>query len=243
METVLVTGGSGFFGDVLKTRRLADGFRVANVDLHCDASEHPALVPVEGDVRDAALLARLFDEHQFAAVFHCAAVLAHDVQHVDALWSSNVEGTAVVARLVQRHSVRKLIYTSSNCLWAEPFNRPVTEEDVPKPGEIYGASKLAAEHALMRYVTPQRLVIIRTPTIIGSGRVGLLSILFDFILEGRRVWVVGDGANRYQFVYANDLADACVRAFAPRACGIFNVGSDEVPTLRETYQYVIDRAA
>src|SRR5437660_5707445 len=144
METVLVTGGSGFFGDVLKARLLADGFRVVSVDLRADGSAHPALESVEGDVRDGALLARLFAEHRFAAVFHCAAVLAHDVQHRDALWSSNVDGTAVIAQLVRRSHVGKLIYTSSNCLWTEPFNRPITEEDVPKPGEIYGASKLAA---------------------------------------------------------------------------------------------------
>jgi len=85
-------------------------------------------------------------------------------------------------------------------------------------------------------------VVLRTPTIIGSGRLGLLSILFDFILEGRRVWVVGRGDNRYQFVYAPDLADACLLALSPHARGIFNVGSDHVPTVRETYEYVIARA-
>src|SRR5207248_8215951 len=118
-----------------------------------------------------------------------------------------------------------------------------TEDDPPAPGEIYGSSKWAAEQALGWHLGAKRVVILRTPTIIGSGRLGLLSILFDFILEGRRVWVVGRGDNRYQFVYARDLADACVRALAPGITGVFNAGSDNVPTLRETYEYVIGRAA
>jgi len=243
MDTILVTGGSGFFGEGLKLRLLADGYRCVNVDLQQDSTVHPRLVSVPGDIRDNRLLDRLFAEHRFAAVFHCAAVLAHDAERRKDLWSCNVEGTAVAAYFAQRYAVPKFVFLSSNCLWASPFDRPVTERDVPAPGEIYGASKLAAEHAVLREIPLERLVILRTPTIVASGRVGLLSILFDFILEGRRVWVVGGGSNRYQFVYANDLADACVRALARGACGIFNVGSDNVPTLRETYQHVLDRAA
>jgi nucleoside-diphosphate-sugar epimerase len=242
MSAVLITGGSGFFGGVLKARLLAEGFDCVNVDLQPDPVEHPALVSIQGDIRDTALLERLFAEYRFSAVFHCAAILAHDVQQRGSLWTSNVAGTVEIARLTARHDVPKIVYISSNCLWTAPFNRPVREDDVPAPGEIYGASKWAAERALAYYCDPERLVILRPPTIIASGRLGLLSILFDFILEGRRVWVVGDGSNRYQFVYAPDLADACVRALAPAASGVFNVGSADVPTLRDTYQYVIDRA-
>lgn len=243
MRSVLITGGSGFFGDVLKQRLLADGLRCVNVDLQRDTAAHPRLLSIGGDIRDADLLRRLFAEHHFDAVFHCAAILAHDVRRRDDLWSSNVDATIEIARLAKRHRVAKVVYISSNCLWAEPFNRPVTEDDLPAPREIYGASKWAAEQALMRHLDASCMTILRTPTIIASGRLGLLSILFDFILEGRRVWVVGSGGNRYQFVYAPDLADACVRALAPAAAGVFNVGSSDVPTLRDTYQYVIDRAA
>jgi nucleoside-diphosphate-sugar epimerase len=53
------------------------------------------------------------------------------------------------------------------------------------------------------------------------------------------VWVVGKGDNRYQFVYAPDLADACVRAVEVPGPGTYNVGSDHVKTLREVYEHVI----
>jgi len=83
---------------------------------------------------------------------------------------------------------------------------------------------------------------IRCPTIIDFGRLGLLAILFEFIEEGRRVWTVGPGSNRYQFIYAQDLADACIRAASSPCSTTFNIGSDNVKSMREVYQYVIERA-
>jgi UDP-glucose 4-epimerase len=241
MSGVLVTGGAGFFGGVLKRRLLKARMPCVSVDLHSDADHHPLLVSVRGDIRDEALLESLFRQYAFSAVFHCAAMLAHDVRDRALLWSSNVEGTEHLAHMANRFGRPRIVFISSNCLWAAPFDRPVTEDDRPAPEEIYGKSKWAAERALMR-IGGDNVVILRTPTIIGSGRLGLLSILFDFILENRRVWVVGSGDNRYQFVYAPDLAEACLLALAPDVHGIFNIGSDDVPTLRDTYQYVIDRA-
>jgi nucleoside-diphosphate-sugar epimerase len=241
MASVLVTGGAGFFGGVLKRRLLKTRQHCVSLDLHADADRHPLLVSVRGDIRDQALLDSLFRQYEISAVFHCAAMLAHDVRDRALLWSSNVNGTERLAHTANRFGRPRIVFISSNCLWAAPFDRPVTEDDLPAPKEIYGRSKWAAEQALLR-IGGENVVILRTPTIIGSGRLGLLSILFDFILENRRVWVVGPGDNRYQFVYATDLAEACLLALAPDAHGIFNVGSDAVPTLRDTYQYVIDRA-
>ena len=59
MDAVLVTGGSGFFGEILKTRLLADGFRCVNIDLQRDETKHASLVPIQGDIRDARLLEQL----------------------------------------------------------------------------------------------------------------------------------------------------------------------------------------
>lgn len=75
-----------------------------------------------------------------------------------------------------------------------------------------------------------------------QGRLGLLTILFEFIDEGRKVWVVGGGNNRYQFVYAQDLVDACLRALKYDGTDIFNIGSNDVRTFKEVYDYVIRRA-
>lgn len=157
------------------------------------------------------------------------------------MWSSNVDGTRVLAEASARHGGPKFVFISSNCLWVQNLGRPITEEDQPKPVEIYGRSKWEGEKILQRFGDDMEVVILRSPTIISSGRLGLLAILFEFIREGRRVWTVGRGRNRYQFVYAPDLAEACLLAVGA-GNGVFNVGADDVKPLRAVYEAVIEHA-
>lgn len=242
LKTVMITGGAGFFGELLKKKLLDAGYFCVSVDLVKDDYRHPNLASIQGDIRDASLLEGIFSKHGFDAIFHCAAILAHAVKDKGFLWSSNVDGTYRIAGLAERYGVPRVIFTSSNCLWGESFERPVREDDVPKPVEIYGKSKWEAEKILLDHGNSFKAVIIRCPTIIDCGRLGLLAILFDFIREGRKVWVVGDGGNRYQFIYAQDLIDACIRSLDYPSSAVFNIGSDKVKSLKEVYQYVIDRA-
>lgn len=243
---VLVTGASGFFGGVLKRRLLAEGFAVTNIDLVKDEDAGTeGLMSVQGDIRDAGLLGRVFAEHRMEAVFHCAAMLAHDVKDKSLLWTSNVDGTRLVAEAAVAAGVTRFVNLSTNCLWAEGFGRPVTEADTPAPVELYGRSKLQAERELeaLRERHPElRVVTLRCPTIIDSGRLGLLAILFEFIEDGKKVWVVGDGSSRYQFIYAQDLATACLLCLGYEGSNLFHIGSDAVPTMRGMYEEVI-RAA
>ena len=241
MNRALITGGSGFFGGLLKRRLLADGVACVNIDLVKDEDSHPLLTSIHGDICEPTILKTAFDTGKFDVIFHVAAQLVHGVKDEKMLWASNVEGTESIARAAVANGVRKIVFTSTNCLWARGFNRPVTEEDPPEPIETYGRSKMEAERILQKYNDQVQSVIIRCPTIIDSGRMGLLAILFQFIDEGRKVWLVGGGRNCYQFIDAGDLASACIAASDYDGSGIFNVGSDNVKSLRQVYQYVIDR--
>jgi UDP-glucose 4-epimerase len=250
VKKVLVTGGSGFFGGILKNRLLSEGFAVVNIDLVADADQHPNLTSIRGDIRDRALVDGLFAAENFDSVLHCAAMLAHEKIDEKDLWTSNVDGTRNLAEAARRHGVRSLIFTSTNCLWAHNAGRPVREDDLPAPVELYGRSKLAAEQVLAEYRNDLAVIVIRCPTIIDTGRLGLLAILFEFIDEGRKVWVVGDGGNRYQFIYAQDLATACIQAIeyaelsgeVGSRSDLFHIGADDVPTLRQVYEAVIAAA-
>jgi UDP-glucose 4-epimerase len=242
MAKYLVTGGAGFFGGILKSRLLADGAEVVSVDLVPDVARHAALTSIQADIRDEAAMRSLFAAHKFDAVFHIAAMLAHGKMDRDLLWTSNVDGTGVIAGCARDAGVKKLVFTSTNCLWASNLGHPVREDDPPAPIEVYGESKLAAESVLEQFTDSLDVVILRCPTIIDSGRLGLLAILFEFIREGKTVWVVGSGANRYQFIHAGDLAQACVQSLGFAGSATFHVGSDNVPSLRECYEAVIREA-
>ncbi|HYK37459.1 NAD(P)-dependent oxidoreductase [Alloacidobacterium sp.] len=242
MPNVLVTGGSGFFGGVLKHRLLAEGFTCVNFDLLPDADSLPGLQSIQGDLRDMPLVEKVFHENRFDGVIHCAAMLAHGKINPDQLWTSNVDGTVNLAKSCRAAGVKKLVFISTNCLWASNLGHPVTETETPNPIEMYGQSKLEAEKALAKYTSDLDIVTLRCPTIIDSGRLGLLAILFEFMNDGNTIWVVGNGDNRYQFIYAQDLATACILALDFKGSETFHVGSDQVKTLREVYEAVIRNA-
>jgi len=241
-KSILLTGGAGFFGDVVKKGLVDNGFRVVSIDLEKDDFVHENFTAIQGDIRDLKLMEKIASEESFDAIFHVAAILAHAVKDNTVLWTSNVDGTRNVAEVARRFTIPKVVFTSSNCLWGESFSRPVMENDIPRPVEIYGQSKWEGEKILQEYKDSFNAVIFRCPTIIDAGRLGLLAILFEFIDEGRKVWVVGGGRNRYQFIYAQDLADAFIKALNYDKGATFNIGSDDVPTFREAYNGVIRKA-
>jgi len=241
-QTFLVTGGSGFFGDFFIGQVLQRGARVVNVDIVDSVREDAALTNLRVDIRDRAALATAFGSApRIDTVFHFAALLAHgDITEADML-SVNVQGTRNVLDLCVEHGVQRLVFTSTNCLWGGPVGHAIDESLPAQPCEAYGEAKLKAEEILL---ADKRVVcaVIRTPTIIQAGRLGLLAILFEFIDEGRKVWAVGGGSNRYQFIAARDLTEAALLARCIDKTELFNVGSDAVPTLRETYECVIRHA-
>lgn len=241
MAHYLVTGGSGFFGGVLKRRLLREGHTVVNIDLEADEDRLAGLTSLQGDIRDAQLLQNLFASNHFTAVFHAAAQLAHGMKMDEQLlWTSNVDGTRLLAEAARNAGVKPFIFLSSNCLWASNLGHPVNEEtDVPAPVEIYGRSKLAGERLLEQFTPGLDVVILRCPTIMDSGRLGLLAILYEFIDDGKTVWVVGDGSNRYQFIYAEDLASACILSSGYGKSDLFHIGSDNVQSMRSVYESVI----
>jgi len=239
MPNVFVTGGSGFLGSLLIDRLLSDGHAVTNIDLVKSPRYHPRLTSVVGDIRNRPLLDHLMSVSRPDVVFHCASHLAHGALNEKELWSSNVEGSRTLAQAVAAAGVPTLVYTSSNCLWGMGFSRPVREDDAPAPVEIYGRSKWEGEKILQSFSDRFATVVIRCPTIMDEGRLGLLSILFEFMSENRRVWVVGDGSNRYQFIYAKDLIEAMLAGWASGRPNVYGIGSDNILPMRETYEYVI----
>jgi len=240
----LITGGAGFFGTVLKKYLSEKGIESVIYDLIPDADNVQHTVAIQGDVCNESQLEACFRKYApFDVVYHLAAQLAHSVKDRTFLWRSNVEGTRRVVEMAVKYKVGHLVFTSSNCLWGIPLGRKIEETDAPHPVEIYGHSKWEAEKILLAYKDAITITIIRCPTITDAGRLGLLAILFEFIEENRRVYLVGGGDNVYQFISARDLADACLKAYEMgTSTEVYNIGSDNVKPLKEVFRYVIEKA-
>ncbi|HEX6312745.1 MAG TPA: NAD-dependent epimerase/dehydratase family protein [Acidimicrobiia bacterium] len=238
---LLITGGSGYFGTVLAELALARDDEVRIFDLNPPDDPGGALDYVAGDVRDRDALRGACDGVD--AVLHNVAQvpLARDRE---LFWSVNVVGTANVLVAARDAGVGKVVHTSSSAVFGIPESNPVTEDSPCRPLESYGRAKLHAE-VLCREAAGAGLdvTIVRPRTILGHGRLGIMAILFEFVAEGAPVFVLGGGDNRYQFVHANDLADACLRAADREKPAVYNIGATEFGTMRETLQALVDHAA
>ena len=240
-KTILVTGGSGYFGSILVDRALDRGDRVRVLDLNPpDLRPGSGLEAVSGDVRDLDVVRAACDG---------VDVVLHNVAQVplakdrELFWSVNVVGTANVLLAARDAKVAKVVSTSSSAVYGIPVHNPVDEESPAAPLEAYGRAKLEAE-VLCREAAATGLdvSIVRPRTILGHGRLGIMAILFEFVAEGAPVFVLDGGHNRYQFVHADDLADACLRAGDRPGAESYNIGATSFGTMRETLEALCEHA-
>jgi len=228
----LVTGGSGYFGSLLVRRLVERGDEVRILDLH-DADDRPAEVGfVEGDIRRREVVDLATDDVE--VIYHNVAQVPL-ARNEGLLRTVNVDGTRTLLESAATSGVRKVVHTSSSAVFGVPVSNPVMPTDVPRPAEVYGHAKLAAEWACLEAVARGADVsIVRPRTILGHGRLGIFGILFDWIADGADPVVLGRGDNRYQFVHADDLATACILEASLPGHTILNVGATEFATMRET---------
>jgi len=239
----LVTGGAGYFGGILARHLAGRGIEVVSLDRLPDPDPDPRIVEVVADLRHAEEIgAVLGDQGPFDAIFHCAALMGHEGYPPKELWEANATGTEILADAAIAAGVRKLVYTSSSCVFGKPYDHPVSEDESVCPIEPYGRSKLEGERILAARADRLDADILRCPAIISAGRLGIVAILFEFAREGRRIYLVGDGSNRHSFIHALDLAEACLLSARAPGSHLYHVGSDDVRPLREVYAAVIGEA-
>ena len=238
---IVVTGSAGYFGGVIAQSLASHGHSVMGLDRLAHQG-NPPFATQTIDIRSREDVLRVFQGFNPEVVVHAAAVLAHERPSREDLWTSNVDGTEVLADCARSNGVAQFVFISTNCLWGVDLGRPVMTNDEPRPVELYGESKAAAESVLRKFSDAMAVTVFRSPTIVSSGRLGLLGLLFQFIEENRKLPVVGTGENRYQFVYGPDYATAIRLSIEKQIGGTFNVGSRNVPTVAEMYGSLITRA-
>jgi nucleoside-diphosphate-sugar epimerase len=239
-----ITGGAGFLGLHLARRLLAAGHEVRTLDLAPldDAELEREVEQLRGDVRDPSAAARLVDGAD--VLVHAAAALPILASR-DAIRSVNVEGTAVTLAAALEAGVGRTVLISSTAVYGIPKHHPIAEHAPLVGVGHYGASKIDAER-VAREAGRRGLevVVLRPKTFIGPERLGVFEILFDWIREGRRIPILGDGSNRYQLLAVEDLVEATLSAAgAPVAGETFNVGATEFGTVRSDLERLIAHAA
>ncbi|OZG63161.1 MULTISPECIES: UDP-glucose 4-epimerase GalE [Bifidobacterium] len=190
MTTILVTGGAGYIATHTDIELLNKGYDVVSVDNYGNSSPE-ALRRVEeitgktvkrydGDVRDEALMNRIFDENPIDWVIHFAGLKAvgESVAKPIEYYDNNLYSTLVLLKVMRAHNVKKLIFSSSATVYGDPAELPILET-TPTGGTTnpYGTSKLFQEQILRDVVVSDpewTMVLLRYFNPVGAHESGLL---------------------------------------------------------------------
>lgn len=192
------------------------------------ANEYPKdYLLAQIDVRDTDTMYHLIHDNKIDLIIHCAAALP--------LWprkeimSTNIAGLRNTLEQARRCNVERVIFISSTAVYGVPDKHPLVEEDPLIGVGAYGESKIAGEGVCAEFRAKGMCVpVIRPKTFIGTARLGVFQILYDWVDSGKRIPIIGKGENLYQLLEVTDLIEAIyLSSVAPRdvANDIFNVGA------------------
>jgi dihydroflavonol-4-reductase len=224
IETVLVTGATGFVGSHVVEAAENFGLQLrALVRKEADAArlEQAGVQVVLGSLEDAAALNRAVTGA--ASVLHLAA--ATKARSPEEYQAANVAGTRAVvdAVLAADGGPRRLIYLSSLAAVGPPVgDKPVTRETQPRPLTTYGRTKLAGEAACEAAADRVQVAILRAPAVYGPRD----RDVFEFFRLANRgvVPLPSTATGRLQMIHARDLARSLLlAATSTAASGVYHV--------------------
>jgi len=250
-QNVLITGGAGFIGSHVGESLLARGDRVTVLDNFNDYYDPaikranlaalPGATVVTGDIRDRALVARLFADGRFDAVIHLAAMAGVRPSILDPLHYEdvNVRGTLhFLEELKSRPNVR-FVFASSSSVYGDRANVPFREsDDIHHPVSPYAATKRAGELLCWTYHHLYGIPVsaLRFFTVYGPRQRPEMAIhkFVKATLEGKPIPFFGDGSTRRDYTYVSDIVDGVVRSL-DRCAGyeIYNLGESATTSLQE----------
>ncbi|MBN2157495.1 MAG: NAD(P)-dependent oxidoreductase [Candidatus Lokiarchaeota archaeon] len=236
---ILITGSAGYLGKNLVTKSLERNMDVVGIDIKPNNILNTQYIEEICDIVYKDLVHDVFNRHKPDVVVHCAGALAQFVSDEEKMHEINVEGTRILLdeSWNQRESVKKFIFLSSVEVYGIDIPIPCPETAPMNPVCQYGEDKAECEELCDKYSEKGlKITIFRPPTITGPGQneptlLGQIKNAY----KGRRAFLPGGGYTKLQMVNVFDVCEAIFLAIDnPKSNGeIFNLGSDNIPTLRE----------
>ena len=261
---ILVTGGAGFIGSHTCVELLESGYGVVVIDNLCNSNPKSLerveeltgkkVTFYEGDVRDEALLRKIFTENEIGAVIHFAGLKAvgESVAQPWRYYDNNLNSTLVLTKVMGEMGCKKIIFSSSATVYSGDNEMPLRETS--KTGNCtnpYGWTKYMTEQILSGMATADKewsIVLLRYFNPIGAHASGMIgedprgipNNLMPYITQtaiGRREYLsvfgndydTHDGTGVRDYIHVVDLAKGHVAAVkyatANNGCEVFNLGT------------------
>ena len=252
MAECLVTGGAGFIGSHLVESLLARGHRVRVLDdlstgQISNLSELRGPISfIHGDVRDPGKVLQAVKGTEY--VFHLAAFISvpESMRVPRQCYDVNVAGTVNLMNVCRLSGVRQMVLSSTCAVYGDSIALPLKEETETAPLSPYAASKQVAEVYAGLYTRSMGLpvVALRYFNVYGprqspdSPYAAAIPIFIDRLLADQRPSIFGDGDQKRDFVFVDDVVRANILAAeAPAAAGrVYNVCTGHEISLIELLQ-------
>ncbi|MGM0928855.1 MAG: NAD-dependent epimerase/dehydratase family protein [Actinomycetota bacterium] len=214
-EKILLTGAAGFVGRAVARKLRSDGLDYVAIDQSAGVIDGHEIV--DCDVRDVHRLHHLASRHGFDAIAHCAGysgpMLGQD--NPAAVIAANVGGTANLLEVARVHSIDHFVFCSSVSA-VGPTSAPTTEEVVPHPTTVYGATKAASEDLIAAYQQTIGItaVSLRLAAVWGPERTTAcaLGTMIKDAVEGRETMFDSGSEFPTQYLHVEDAAQAILLA-------------------------------
>lgn len=243
---ITITGGTGFIGSRLALRSRKMGHDVTILGQVNTPAEEDNLKELEAD-NIRILIGAVTDREKTREavadadiVFHLAAA-QHEANVPDQHFRDvNVGGTRQLIDASIDSGVKRFVYGSTIGVYGSALDGQIDELSPQNPDNIYGVTKAEAERLVQGYTDKIPVTIVRISETYGPGDRRLLK-LFKAI-EKRVFFMIGDGLNKHQLIYVDDLIDGLyIAASSDNAIGeTFVLAGREVLTTNEMARAISD---
>ena len=242
-KKILITGSSGFLGEELVNFFSTD-YKILALDKETPIffdSNSVNIIKFVCDIRDKEKLEKIFKNNKIDIIIHCAAEIL-DEKDPNEVWKTNYDGTKNLLDFAEIYNVSKFIFTSTFSIFEKNYDSPIDEKEPSSAIVDYGKSKYAAENLILSHTYKGDVVIFRCPVVIGKKRLDKLALLFEMVRQKTNIWLIGDGSNKIHFIYSLDLIKAINLSLDIKGKNLFNIGSDNVNSIREVFQKLLNHA-
>jgi UDP-glucose 4-epimerase len=268
----LITGGAGYIGSHIADLFLTNGKKIVIYDsLHQGLEsrmeylrkKHKTDIPlVIADIRDTVKFEEVLNTYNPNGVIHAAALKAvgESMEKPDEYFDVNFHATTKMLGLLKKHNIQKFIFSSTAAVYGSPeHSNPIKEDDLKNPISPYGASKLAAEGEVNKFLTIPgnqgtslrffNVIGTVAPELMDNSVENLVPIVINNLKAGQSPVIFGtdyltpDGTCIRDYVDVRDVAKAhLIAADSASLPAAMNVGTGRGASVHEVIKLVCDAA-
>ncbi len=224
LSPVLVVGGCGFLGHHIVSHLLSlePAVSVSVLDLRTDSNRFPSVSYHDGDISSKSQVKAILQKIKPRVIFHTASPHAANVRDQSLFTRVNVDGTRnLVECALELGTVKAFVYTSSASVVHDSVSDLIDADETlpilrfPKQTEFYSHTKGIAEEIVLAANTkdgPMLTAALRPAGIFGEGDQVIVASMVKAAEAGKYRFQMGDGKNRFDFTYVENLVQAHISA-------------------------------